>query len=59
MSLGTGAFKVGWGPEHLRNSKEVSMATLREGTTLHAASNKHGHTEGIHRKILSWSHIYQ
>ena len=33
MSLGTGALKVGREPEHLRNSKEVSMVTLRAGTT--------------------------
>ena len=33
MSLGTGALKVGREPERLRHSKEVSMATLRAGTT--------------------------
>ena len=33
MSLGTGALKVGGEPERLRHSKEVSMATLRVGTT--------------------------
>ena len=33
MSLGTCALKVGWGPEHLRLSKVVSMATLCAGTT--------------------------
>ena len=32
MSLGTGALKVGREPERLRNSKEVSMVTLRAGT---------------------------
>ena len=31
MSLGTGALKVGREPEHLRHSKEVSMATLQGG----------------------------
>ena len=33
MSLGTGALKVGQEPKRLRHSKEVSMATLRAGTT--------------------------
>ena len=33
MSLGTGALKVRWEPEHLKHSKEVSMATLQAGTT--------------------------
>ena len=33
MSLGTGALKVGQEPECLRDSKEVSMATLQAGTT--------------------------
>ena len=33
MSLGTGALMVGREPERLRHSKEVSMATLRAGTT--------------------------
>ena len=33
MSLGTGALMDGRKPERLRHSKEVSMATLRAGTT--------------------------
>ena len=38
MSLETaGAIKVGWGPQHFRDSKEVSMATLQVGTTPAAA----------------------
>ena len=40
MSLGTGALKVEQEPERLRQSKEVSMAILRAGTTptLHLAT---------------------
>ena len=33
MSLGTGTLQIGGGAEHYRHSKEVSMATLRVGTT--------------------------
>ena len=33
MSLGTGALEVGQEPERLRHSKELSVATLRAGTT--------------------------
>ena len=40
MSLGTGALKVGWEPECLRHSKEVSMATLRAGTTQNTQLSK-------------------
>ena len=48
MSLGTGALMVGQEAERLRHSKEVSMATLRAGTT--AACSRQlapsRHTEG-------------
>ena len=40
MSLGTGALKVGREPECLRHSKEVSMATLRAGTTQNTQLSK-------------------
>ena len=40
MSLGTGALKVGREPERLRHSKEVSMATLRAGTTQNTQLSK-------------------
>ena len=33
MSFRTSALKVGWEPEILQLSKEVSMATLQAGTT--------------------------
>ena len=39
MSLGTDALKVGREPKSIRNSKEVSLANLRTGNTLHAAAN--------------------
>ena len=40
MSLGTGALKVSEGLMQSRHSKEVTMATLEAGTTLHAAAEK-------------------
>ena len=56
MSLGTCALKVGGELEHLSHSKEVSMATLRAGTTLRADTNCHCHSEGIQWKLLTWPH---
>ena len=56
MSLGTGALKVGWEPERLKHSKEVSC---RREPLLHAATNWNGHTEGIQWKILTLPHTYQ
>ena len=53
MSLETGALKVGGELEHLSRSKEVSMATLRAGTTLRADTNWHCHAEGIQWKLLT------
>jgi len=40
MSLGTGALKVSGGLMQSRHSREVTMATLEAGTTLHAAAKK-------------------
>ena len=40
MNLGTDALKVGREPEPLRHSKEVSMATLRAGTTQNTQLSK-------------------
>ena len=56
MSLGTCALKVEGELEHLSHSKEVSMATLRAGTTLRADTNCHCHSEGIQWKLLTWPH---
>ena len=48
MSLETGALKVGWGRQHLRHSKEISMATLQVGTTPACSCQLTvRHTEGI------------
>ena len=58
MSLGTGALQVGRGPEHFEHCTEVSMATLRAGTT--PACNCHRHTEkiSVERKILTLPYTY-
>ena len=40
MSWGTGALKVGQEPKCFRHSKDVSMATLRAGTTQHTQLSK-------------------
>ena len=59
MSLGTGALKVGREPERLRHSKEVSMATLRAGTTPACSRQLTPSHWRIQWKILTWSNTYQ
>ena len=59
MSLGTGALKVGREPERLRHSKEVSMATLRAGTTPACSRQLTPSHWRIQWKILTWPNTYQ
>ena len=40
MSLGTGALKVGREPKRFKHSKELSMTTMRAGTTQHTQLSK-------------------
>ena len=44
MSLGPGALKVSGGPNVI-SREEVSMATLKAGTTPRAPTNRHYHSE--------------
>ena len=55
MSLGSGALKVGREPERLRHSKEVSMATLRAGTTQNTELSRTGGGQGTSK--LPQQHI--
>ena len=50
MILGTHALSVCRGPEHFRHTREVSMATLRVGTT--PARNCHVTLKGVQQKKL-------
>ena len=59
MSLGTSALKVGWGPERLKHSKEISMATLQAGTT--AACSRQLARSYWRNSVenTTWPHTYQ
>ena len=58
MSLGAGALKFSGGPNAI-SREEVSMVTLKAGTTPTAATNWHRHTEYLPKRIRTWENAYQ
>ena len=59
MSLGTSALKVGWGPKHLKHSKEISMATLQAGTTAACSRQLARWYWRNSVENTTWPHTYQ